>query len=359
MDGNEGDPSSASVNKKKRPAESSGGGEDVDNNSYSPFLKQNYIRLYPDNSTNVEFKVFVESADKKDKLGNKSPIYLNHIFTTDIKGVIGIHRVNANQIAAVFKQSNNANNFITNATFLAKHQLRAYIPAAQIEKTGIIRFVPTNIYNKELYNKLSSTSEIIAIRRFTKKVGQETIPLQCFKFNHSAKVCNGKQRCSCCAGEHHYKECSTPDEVRCCNCSGPHLAISKSCPIKLKKIMEKKSKITYASAAASKQLELEVNFPPLPAVNKTQNVNSNKFNNKNVNKSVQSVSNNVNKNKQKGNEPVSQDFSPKAVDLKTQLINNDDLVNVIVSTLIQLGNKSDDNPITTSFIKELLFKNLT
>ncbi|KAG7299795.1 hypothetical protein JYU34_016804 [Plutella xylostella] len=124
--------------------------------------------------------------------------------------------------------------------------------------------------------------------------------------------------------------------------------------------MEKKSKITYASAAASKQLELEVNFPPLPAVNKTQNVNSsNKFNNKNVNKSVQSVSNNVNKNKQKGNEPVSQDFSPKAVDLKTQLINNDDLVNVIVSTLIQLGNKSDDNPITTSFIKELLFKNLT
>ncbi|KAG7295030.1 hypothetical protein JYU34_022499 [Plutella xylostella] len=119
MDGNEGDTShtsSASVNKKKRPAESSGGGEDVDNNSYSPFLKQNYVRLYPDNSTNVEFKVFVESADKKDKLGNKSPIYLNHIFTTDIKGVIGIHRVNANKIAAVFKQSNNANNFITNAT---------------------------------------------------------------------------------------------------------------------------------------------------------------------------------------------------------------------------------------------------
>lgn len=50
--------------------------------------------------------------------------------------------------------------------------------AAQIEKTGIIRFVPANISNKELYTKLSSIYEIIAVRRFTKKVGQERVPLQ-------------------------------------------------------------------------------------------------------------------------------------------------------------------------------------
>lgn len=51
-----------------------GGGEE----SYKPYFKHNYKRLYPENSTNIEFKVFVESLDNE-RLGNKSPIYLNLI----------------------------------------------------------------------------------------------------------------------------------------------------------------------------------------------------------------------------------------------------------------------------------------
>ncbi|RVE43378.1 hypothetical protein evm_011963 [Chilo suppressalis] len=154
--------------------------------------------------------------------------------------------------------------------------MKAYIPAAQIEKTGIIRHVPANISNKKLYCKLSSMYEIIAVRRFIKKVGHERVPLQtlqqcyrCFKFNHSAKVCNGKQRCSICSGEHFYKDCNKPNELNCANCSGPHLAISNLCPVKVKKIQEKKSKVTYASTAATNNTNMlkdkiyEEQFPTL------------------------------------------------------------------------------------------------
>ncbi|RVE50714.1 hypothetical protein evm_004624 [Chilo suppressalis] len=152
-----------------------GGGEE--SSHFLPYFKPNYKRLYPENSTNLEYKVFVQT-DNNDRLGNKSPIYLNHIFTTDIKGVVAIHRVNAIKIAVVFKQYNTANNFLMNTAFLDKYKMKAYIPAAQIEKTGIIRHVPANISNKELYCKLSSMYEIIAVRRFIKKVGHERVPLQ-------------------------------------------------------------------------------------------------------------------------------------------------------------------------------------
>lgn len=79
-----------------------GGGEQL-NNGYLPYFKPDYKRLYPENSGKVEFKVFVEQVDPKGKLGNKSPIFLNPIFTTDIKGVTAIQHVNANKIAVVFK----------------------------------------------------------------------------------------------------------------------------------------------------------------------------------------------------------------------------------------------------------------
>lgn len=347
------------------------GGEESSN--FLPYFKPHYKRLYPENSTNTEYKVFVES-DSKERLGNKSPIYLNHIFTTDIKGVVAIHRVNANKIAVVFKQYNTANNFLMNTTFLDKYKLKAFIPAAQIEKTGVIRFVPPNISNKELYCKLSSMYEIIAIRRFTKKVGQERIPLQtvsitflantlpdnvqydlfsyrvfeyipplqqcyrCFKFNHSAKVCNGKQRCSICSGDHYFKECDRPNELNCVNCSGPHLAISNTCPIKIKKVQEKKSKVTYAAFAATREKRSNVEFPPL--VNKSVTTH--------VNKSSTIVN-----NKEKNVKPLSIN------ELKAQLINSSEITNALVRTLIAIANKGDDTPITTAFIKDFLIKNLS
>lgn len=393
MVGNEGGGDNPPQNppKRSRPEDygssgsgSGGGGERL----HVPYFKPNYKRLYPENSSNTEFKVFVESTNGQEKLGNKSPIFLNHIFTTSIKGVTAIHRVNAFKIAVIFKQYNTANNFINNSTFLDKNCMRAYIPATQIEKTGIIRFVPTNLSNQELYSKLSSIYEIIAIRRFTKKVGHERVPLQtasitflsnilpdhvqydlfsyrvfeyvpplqqcfkCFKFNHSAKVCNGKQRCSICSGEHLYKDCDKPNEISCVNCSGPHLAISKLCPIKIKKITEKKNKITYASVTQTKTTKDD--FPPLMLPTAQKSVYNRV--NKNVNKSMPKSVNNVNINKSTS-QTTHMDVCP--TDIKTQIIGNNAVLMALVQTLVELGNNSDSSPITNATIKSILIKNLS
>ncbi|XP_073943424.1 uncharacterized protein [Choristoneura fumiferana] len=373
MIGDEGGGDSPPVIKARKRAsvpEENGEGSNEDD-LYLPYLKPNYKRLYPENSLNVEFKVFIESKDNKEKLGNKSPIYLNHIFAAEVKGVVAIRRINANKITAIFKQYNTANNFLNNTKFMEKYNMKAYIPAAQIERTGIIRYVPQNISNKELYSKLSSSFDIVAVRRFTKKVGQNRVPLQtvsitflsntlpdsvqydlfsyrvfdyvpplqqcyrCFKFNHSAKVCNGKQRCSCCSGEHSYKDCDKPTELCCINCGGAHLAISKMCPIKMRKIQEKKTKITYASVTDSKRDE----FPPLIQ--------------KPISKQPQDTTiNNNSKNLASTGSPS------KIVDLKNLLMTNNDLTMTIVRTLIAIANKADDSPVTTKSIKDLLFKNL-
>ncbi|CAF4948608.1 unnamed protein product [Pieris macdunnoughi] len=164
--------------KRLRPTDEGGGvgagrsdcGDERD--AYLPYYKPNYKRLYPENSTNTDFKVYVESTND-DRLGNKSPIYLNHIFAMDIKGVTGIQR---------------------------------------------LRFVMGN-------------KDVVFVY----------------------------------GGEHLYKQCDKPTEISCINCSGPHLAISRLCPIKIKKISEKKSNISYASVALTKQVTInETDFPPLP-----------------------------------------------------------------------------------------------
>lgn len=392
MDGNEGIEGAAlnpEINKRKRHEgkdPSGGGGEQ---NSYLPYYKLNYKRLYPENSVNVEFKVYVQGTGTE-KIGNKSPIYLNHIFTTspDVKGVTAIHRVNANKIVLVFKQCNTANNFLNNVDFLQKHNLRAFIPAAQIEKTGIIRFVPAHISNKELYTKLSSRYEIVAIRRFMKKVNNEKVPLQtvsitflsnvlpdsvkydlfsyrvfeyipplqqcyrCLKFNHSAKVCNGKQRCSCCGGEHSYRDCDKPSQLNCANCSGPHLAISKLCPIKMKKIEEKKTKISYASVASTKKTTYD-EFPTLPNKPLKPAYNFNPVNKSTVNNpSTKNVNTLPVQN-------VNREAPPKMEDLKSILLSSNDLTMAIVRCLVSLANSGDGTNITTKSIKEMLFKSLS
>lgn len=370
-----------------------------ESSNFAPFLKPNYIRQYPEHSTNTEFKVYVESQDKKERFGNKSPIYLNHIFTTEIKGVVALQRVNASKIVVIFKLANTANNFIANSEFLAKYNLKAYIPAAQIEKTGVIRFVPINISNRELYSKLSSHFEIIAVRRFMKKVGQQRVPLQtvsltflsnnlpenvqydlfsyrvfdyvpplqqcyrCFKFNHSARVCNGKQRCSCCAGEHLYTECDKPTELCCANCRGAHLAVSRSCPIKIQKMLEKQKKITYASVVDTKTYEQT--FPTISEnVNKTKKaVNNNLITP--VNKTVQKVNKAVHKVNDSSSSsninklPVVSTTQAPEINLKEQLLNNSDLNSAIIRTILEISNKGDGTPINSKTINDMLHKYLS
>lgn len=376
MDGNE-DPSGGpshnynkKIKRKNDELNKSSGGES-DKNIYAPYLKPNYKRLYPENSTNLEFKVFVQSVKDNDKLGNKSPVYLNHIFSNEIKGVTAMHRVNANKIAVVFKQFNTANNFISNTAFLDKYSFKAFIPAREIENTGVIRFVPTNLSNKELYTKLSSDYEIISIRRFTKKIGKEIAPLQtvsitflsntlpdrvqynlfsyrvfkyippllqcfrCFKFNHSAKVCNNKQKCSICSLEHYYKDCDNPGCIKCVNCGGEHLAISRECPIKIKNILDKKNKITYAQIINTNSL---VDFPKLTPNNDSKtisNIVTTKIDKSNKKNELQRVNN--------------------LSDYK-ELIDDSSFVKIIVQTILELSNSK--GPMNTKRIKDIFLEKL-
>lgn len=350
---------------------------------YKPYIKTGYKRLYPENDTKQQFQVFIESTNNTEKIGNKSPIYLNHIFSTNIKGIRSMQRVNANKIAVIFNQHNNANNFLLDTCFLEKYNLKAYIPAKEIEITGIIRHVPTNISNTALYSKLSSKFDIISIRRFTKKVGAERVPLQtvsitflsnilpdyvqydlfsyrvftyippllqcfkCFKFNHSAKICNSKQKCSICAGDHLYKDCDNQNTFNCINCGGPHLAISRECPLKIKKMLEKKNKISYADV--SKTLINDKEFPALKPKNdiiSNKNVHSV---NKNVNKPFVNSSTSVNKSVTVNNMHSRSDLE--------RIASDETVLNAIVKSLLALAN-SGKEPITTNRIKDIFLSNL-
>lgn len=342
--------------------------KDVSSNSfeedkYKIYFKTNYTRLFLENDS-ANYTVYVESKEKE-KLGNKNPIKLTGLLNENVKGITCVSRINAYKIGVNFQKAADANSFIKLDNFLSKHKFRAFIPAHLIEKVGVIKFVPTDLSNEDIYKNISSDAEIISIKRFMKRNADKklmpmssvaitfsttTLPryvylnlfrcevqtyispliqcFKCFKFNHSAKVCRSKQMCSYCAGDHHYKECVS-DILVCINCGGGHLAVSRDCPIKKKKIELKRSEIPKNSTFAS-IISNDKNFPPLKTKEKPiVNNNSNSFNKKD----------NIIMNKE-------------------QIANNDIILNAIVRSLVTLANSSNDDNITINKIKEIFLKNL-
>lgn len=60
-------------------------------------------------------------------------------------------------------------------------------------------------------------------------------PIRCFKcqkFGHVAAVCNGKQRCARCGGEHEYRKCGHAVDPKCCNCGENHSAGYGGCKVR-------------------------------------------------------------------------------------------------------------------------------
>ncbi|OWR55429.1 RNA-directed DNA polymerase from mobile element jockey [Danaus plexippus plexippus] len=143
---------------------------------YKPYYKQGYTRVFPESTSKGEYSVFVEST-KDTKLGNQNPITLGSLFKNEVKGVKNIKRVNANKVSVLFEQTINANAFLKNSDFHTKNDFKVYIPARAVETIGVVRFVPTSISNEELFKKLSSSHEIIGVRRFMKRVNGERKPL--------------------------------------------------------------------------------------------------------------------------------------------------------------------------------------
>ncbi|XP_048486505.1 uncharacterized protein LOC125490663 [Plutella xylostella] len=369
---------------------------------YIPYTKPNYKRVFPDVSTGSgsgEYLVFVESTKAGERLGNKNPLMLATLFRNEIKGVTNIKRINASKIGVTFSQTNTANNFLKNESFLQKYEMKAFIPARSVEKIGVLRFVPTNISNEELFRKLQSSLEIVAVRRFTRKVNGEVKPFnsvsvtflanslpeavyldifrfqvheyvapllqcfKCFKFNHGAKICKSAQRCSICAGDHHYLECKN-EAVKCINCSGEHLAISRDCPIKQTKIHELKNK-TYASAMKNNKNDnifknYEKDFPA-PRARNHNYASSMKApaaatpTAKTILKTNENIT-----EKSKVHERETIENKKKSIlsneNLINEILSNEIVLKGMIAALVAIGNGG--RTITTTVIKEILTKTL-
>jgi hypothetical protein len=385
-DGDGNDPPPGGTEKRKTPRSCD---SEVSEDFYKPYLKNNYRRLFPETAVSAEYCIYVESYKDNEKLGNNNPIVTTNLFKNDVKGILNIKRINASKICITFSQTNNANNFLKNEEFLTKHKFKAYIPAAAVESIGVLRFVPTSISNEELFKKLSTPYEIVAVRRFTKKdngaikafqtvsitflsnvlpefvyldlfrfrVHEYNAPLlqcfKCFKFNHGAKICKSVQKCSVCSGEHHFSECPDNNIIKCINCQGPHLAISRDCPIKIQKNEEKKNKLTYSKIVAKEKtnnnnnltMNYEKNFPKLHNSRNKFSIPQKKVQNPTMAPSVSTDSNIVDKNLNISNE--------KLVD---EIINNEFILKSLIGALVAIGNEG--RAITSNVVQELLIKSL-
>lgn len=272
-----------------------------DAEKYEIFRIPNYVRFYPEDGGNFEYIVFLESQYEDKPIGTRDMMSLANVIKKYNKGVKQLRRVNKNKVGVIFERPALANAALSNKQFLNGHKLRASIPAAATEVTGVITHVPINLSNKEIYLAISSTKNIVSIRRFMRKNNdggntslQPTktisitfscpslpesvdlnswrfevrpyIPpvkqcLKCLRYGHIAKFCKNSNKCSICGEGHNYKECQLPSkDAICCHCKGNHIAISSVCAVKQEKIRlnkEKFQKRNYADALNT------TNFPSL------------------------------------------------------------------------------------------------
>ncbi|XP_061382431.1 uncharacterized protein LOC133319984 [Danaus plexippus] len=341
---------------------------------YKPYYKQGYTRVFPESTSKGEYSVFVEST-KDTKLGNQNPITLGSLFKNEVKGVKNIKRVNANKVSVLFEQTINANAFLKNSDFHTKNDFKVYIPARAVETIGVVRFVPTSISNEELFKKLSSSHEIIGVRRFMKRVNGERKPLgtisitfltvtlpecvyldiyrftvseykaplmqcyKCFKYNHSAKICKSTQKCSICSMEHHYSECPENSLIKCINCGEPHVAVSRDCIFKKKKIAERDarlSRMSYSQIINTPKLMNSTEFPSLPLTKHTKAPAPTP--------KPEITQSSTNKNNSRHEKPKVQEVKTKLTNLELidQIIESDYVLKGLVGAVVSIGN---DNPL--------------
>ena len=80
---------------------------------------------------------------------------------------------------------------------------------------------------------------------------------QCCQFGHSSFVCNSEQVCSICSGSHFFKQCPTPNNRKCPNCSLPHSANWGGCPVR-----KKAAQIIINSVKPVPLMSLKITPPP-------------------------------------------------------------------------------------------------
>lgn len=281
--------------------------EDNTETKYLPYKVPKYERKYPENSTITEFIVFLSRKDEQTIMETDKLAISQAIRQQRIHGVKHLKIINKYKIGVVFDVSNNANACLSNKTILNELNLKANIPASSTEVTGVLRGVPVAMSNKKIFSLITSTRNVIQVRRFTRRVKDEGmfkieptqtiavtfastqlpdciyldswrhevsqyIPpvkqcLKCLRFGHIATYCKNSEKCSICTENHNYRQCKTSsEEAKCINCGGNHIAISSQCPIKKQKINEIRIKTRTATYT---ELFNGKDFPPLPTKTKS------------------------------------------------------------------------------------------
>ncbi|KAI5634512.1 hypothetical protein NE865_12739 [Phthorimaea operculella] len=289
------------VSEGEDPAMSDDAGDD-DVDKYKIYKTENYIRQYPEDGGEFEYIVIYESADDKTPIGERDLMGLGSALKLSNKGIKQLKRINRYKIAVIFERPGLANAALNNLKSQKELKLRATIPARLTEVTGVITNVPTYMSNKKIYDGISSCRNVVSVRRFMRRskddegnsclvptqavsitfasavlpdyvdinswyfeVRPYTPPvsqcLRCLRFGHIGKFCKNAQRCSICGDSHNYKDCvKRPEEAVCVHCKGKHVAIAKSCPVKIQKAEEIKVQMRRASYS---EVFNNKNFPPL------------------------------------------------------------------------------------------------
>ncbi|XP_063369127.1 uncharacterized protein LOC134657486 [Cydia amplana] len=331
-------------------------------------LFKDHNPIYED-LTKREYPVLLQSASNE--LAHKVPMDILKV-NGILKEITGVQYVKAAGnffVKVYFGCAKDANAFLLNKPVLQANTWKATIPYDSIECQGIIR-APVDLSEETLLEDLKASCMILGVKRFTKKQDngqykplptvlvtfmtssrpdhviydhiwmpvQEYIrPLlqcfRCYKFGHGSGACKSTQVCSICSAGHFYKECTTPADFKCSNCSGPHSAVSYTCPVKAEKNAQIKNKIngkfSYATAAAV-----------AVAPNSSNNLNS--------------------------KIPKTPAKTPHGRAMIADIINSDIVLNAITKTILELMKKkevknssSGPMPISSQMIKEVLVTSFT
>lgn len=293
---------------KGDPPDSDSSSEEDD--KYKPYRVDNYIRQYHETTiSGNEFTVIYESTREDECIGDRDLMALGSVLKRANKGVARFKRINKYKIAAIFERPGLANSALNNTKTNKEINVKASIPASLTEVTGVINSVPTRLSNRSIYEGISSTKSVVAVRRLMRRVRDEQgnqslqptqtvaitfgcpvlpdnvdinswyfsvntyIPpvsqcLKCLRYGHIAKFCKNAQRCSVCGENHFYKDCKkdSKKDAICVNCNGSHIAISSECPVKKHKIKE--NELKYQKPAFSSLFDKD-----FPSLNKTKNIN--------------------------------------------------------------------------------------
>lgn len=163
-----------------------------DKDRYKPFRIPNYTRQYPEDGRYFEYIVFLESVEPDKPLGNRDMMSLANNLKKHNKGIKQLKRINKYKIGVIFERSGLANAALTNTNFLNANKLKASIPAAATEVTGVIIHVPIELSNEQIYSTLTSTKNIICIRRFMRKIDNELQPTKTVSITFSSTTGDSK-----------------------------------------------------------------------------------------------------------------------------------------------------------------------